>query len=197
MFQYSKYFSKHPKIKIGLKEVIKRLEPDLDRQSKAINEVKLFVDDQGEFGSALTKKAINQYLPGLPPNEEGRETVHEDGGATNRRVGRHTNNATQERDIDSCRKGKAPRTISSSSSSDDGDNGGSRRGGGTSGGSRGVGGIGEGIRGDGSTGGGYRDIQILEHELVIPMDMINLLVAVALLIEVLDTINMVLIPNNL
>ncbi|KAL6323225.1 hypothetical protein AAG906_029232 [Vitis piasezkii] len=41
------------------------------------------------------------------------------------------------------------------------------------------------------------DIQILEHELVIPMDMINLLVAVALLIEVLDTINMVLIPNNL
>ncbi|RVW14995.1 hypothetical protein CK203_090444 [Vitis vinifera] len=41
------------------------------------------------------------------------------------------------------------------------------------------------------------DIQILEHELVIHMDMINLLVAVALLIEVLDTINMVLIPNSL
>ena len=27
-------------------------------------QVKLFVDDQGEFGSALTKKAINQSLPG-------------------------------------------------------------------------------------------------------------------------------------
>ena len=26
--------------------------------------VKLFVDGQGEFGSALTKKALNQYLPG-------------------------------------------------------------------------------------------------------------------------------------
>ncbi|KAL6330591.1 hypothetical protein AAG906_040522 [Vitis piasezkii] len=100
------------------------------------NEVKLFVDGQGEFGSALTKKAINQSLPkepilssdnldwldkGLPTNEEGRE-----------------------RDVDSHRKGKASRTISSSSSSDDGDNRGSRRGGGTSGGNRGVGGTSEG-----------------------------------------------------
>ena len=42
-----------------------------------------------------------------------------------------------------------------------------------------------------------RDIQILEHKLVIHMDMINLLIAVALLVEVLDTINIVLIPNNL
>ncbi|RVW19709.1 hypothetical protein CK203_111574 [Vitis vinifera] len=105
-----------------LEEVIKRLKLDLDRQAKAINEVKLFVDGQGEFGSALTKKAINQSLLGFPSNEEGRETVHEDDGATNRRVDRRTSNATQERDIDSCRKGKAPRTISSSSSSDDGDN---------------------------------------------------------------------------
>ena len=39
MFQYSKYFSNHLEIKIGLKEVIKRLEPNLDRQAKAINEV--------------------------------------------------------------------------------------------------------------------------------------------------------------
>ena len=39
MFQYSNHFSNHPEIKIGLKEVIKRLEPDLDRQAKAINEV--------------------------------------------------------------------------------------------------------------------------------------------------------------
>ena len=47
--------------------------------------------------------------------------------------------------IDSHRKCKTPKTISSSSSSDDGDNGGSRWGGGTS----------EGIGGDGSIGGGY------------------------------------------
>ena len=43
------------------------------------------------------------------------------------------------------------------------------------------------------------DIQILEHELVIPMKMINLLIAivVALPIKVLDTINMVLVSNNI
>ncbi|RVW32407.1 hypothetical protein CK203_109279 [Vitis vinifera] len=125
-------FLQPSKIKVGLKEVIKRLEPDLDRQAKAINEVKLFVDGQGEFGSALTKKAINQSLPGLPTNEEGRE-----------------------RDVDSRRKGKTSRTISSSSSSDDGDNRDSRQGGGTSGGNRGVGGTSEGTGGDGSTRGGY------------------------------------------
>ena len=39
MFQYSKYFLNHPEIKIGLKEVIKILEPNLDRQAKVINEV--------------------------------------------------------------------------------------------------------------------------------------------------------------
>ena len=69
---------------------------------------------------------------GLPTNEEGRE-----------------------RDVDSRRKGKASKTISSSFSSDDGDNRGSKRGGGTSGGNRGVGGTSEGIGGDGSIGVGY------------------------------------------
>ena len=39
MFKYSKQFSHHPEVKIGLKEVIKILEPDLDRQAKAMNEV--------------------------------------------------------------------------------------------------------------------------------------------------------------
>ena len=39
MFQYSKYFSNHLEIKIGLKDVINILEPDLDRQAKSINEV--------------------------------------------------------------------------------------------------------------------------------------------------------------
>ena len=42
-----------------------------------------------------------------------------------------------------------------------------------------------------------RDIRILEHKLVIPMDMINLLVATTFPIEVLDAINMVLSPNSL
>ena len=41
------------------------------------------------------------------------------------------------------------------------------------------------------------DIQLLEHELVIPIDMINLLTAAALHIEVLDTISMMLSLNNL
>ena len=39
MFQYSKQFSHHPEVKIVLKEVIKILEPDLDRREKTINEV--------------------------------------------------------------------------------------------------------------------------------------------------------------
>ena len=39
MFQYSKYFSNHSEIKIGLKDVIRILELDLDRHAKAINEV--------------------------------------------------------------------------------------------------------------------------------------------------------------
>ena len=70
----------------------------------------------------LSSDNLDWLDKGFPSNEEGRETVHEDDGATNCRVSRRTSNATQERDIDSCRKGKAPRTISSSSSSDDGDN---------------------------------------------------------------------------
>ena len=40
-------------------------------------------------------------------------------------------------------------------------------------------------------------IQPLEQELVVPMDMTDLLIAVALLIEVLDTISMVLSPISL
>ena len=81
----------------------------------------------------LSSDNLDWLDKGHPPNEEGRETVHEDDCATNRRVSRCTSNATQERDIDSRHKGKAPRTIFSSFSSDDGDNEGSRRGGGTSG----------------------------------------------------------------
>ena len=81
----------------------------------------------------LSSDNLDWLNKGLPTNEEDRETIHEDDGATNRRISRCTSNATQERDIDSRHKGKAPRTIFSSFSSDDGDNEGSRRGGGTSG----------------------------------------------------------------
>ena len=103
----------------------------------------------------LSSDNLDWLDKGLPPNEEGRETVHEDDGATSRRVSKWTNNATQESDIDSRHKGKAPRTISSSSSNDDNDNGGSRGNANTIGGSGGVGGIGEDTGGDGGTGGGY------------------------------------------
>ena len=65
----------------------------------------------------LSSDILDWLDKGLPPNEEGRETIHEDDGATNRRVSRNTSNATQERDIDSHHKSKALRTISSSSSS--------------------------------------------------------------------------------
>ena len=41
------------------------------------------------------------------------------------------------------------------------------------------------------------DIQLLEHELVIPIDMINLLTVAALHIEVLDTISMMFSLNSL
>ncbi|RVX02302.1 hypothetical protein CK203_028397 [Vitis vinifera] len=82
--------------------------------------------------SILSSDNLDWLDKGLPTNEEGRE-----------------------RDVDSRRKGKASKTISSSFSSDDGDNRGSKRGGGTSGGNRGVGGTSEGIGGDGNTGGGY------------------------------------------
>ena len=40
-------------------------------------------------------------------------------------------------------------------------------------------------------------IQLLEQELVVPMDMTNLLIVVALLIEVLDTISMALSLSSL
>ena len=41
------------------------------------------------------------------------------------------------------------------------------------------------------------NIQPLEQELVVPMDMTDLLITVALIIEVLDTISMVLSPSSL
>ncbi|RVW90681.1 hypothetical protein CK203_038851 [Vitis vinifera] len=166
MFQYSKHFSNHLEIKVGLKEVIKRLESDLDRQAKTINEVKLFVDDQGEFGSALTKKQyINlfQVVKELEHMVIDSYKVAQPFGNEKSCISLPTNEEGRERDVYSCRKSKASRTISLSSSSDDGDNRGCRRDGGTSGDNRGVGGTSgdnrgvggtsEGTGGDGSIGG--------------------------------------------
>ena len=81
---------------------------------------------KGSILTILSSDNLDWLDKGLPPNEESRERIHEDDVATNRKVSWRTINVTQERDIDSRRKGKAPRRISSSSSSDDGDNGGSR-----------------------------------------------------------------------
>ena len=39
MFQYSKQFSHHPEVRLGLKEDIKILELDLDKQAKAMNDI--------------------------------------------------------------------------------------------------------------------------------------------------------------
>ena len=55
----------------------------------------------------LSSDNLNWLDKGLPTNEEGRETIHEDDGTTNHRVSRRTSNITQERDVDSRRKGKA------------------------------------------------------------------------------------------
>ncbi|CAK9181471.1 unnamed protein product, partial [Ilex paraguariensis] len=60
---YSNQFSNHPEVRSGLKEVIKRLEPDLNKQARAMNEIKLYTDKHGEFGNALTRKAVHASLP--------------------------------------------------------------------------------------------------------------------------------------
>ncbi|KAL6334260.1 hypothetical protein AAG906_014658 [Vitis piasezkii] len=138
MFQYSKHFSNHPEIKVGLKEV------------------KLFIDGQGEFGSATTRKAINQSLPySIHLYEwirEGEEPILSSDNLDWLDKGLPTNEEGRERDVDSRRKGKASRTISSSSSSDDGDNRAGR-----------VGGTSEGIGRDGSRGGYVSQVDLACH----------------------------------
>lgn len=39
LFRYSKHYVDDDEVRTGLKEVIKRLEPDVEKQVKAINEV--------------------------------------------------------------------------------------------------------------------------------------------------------------
>ena len=42
--QYSKNFSAHPEMRAELKEVIKRLEPDLNKQARVIDEVSCHIN---------------------------------------------------------------------------------------------------------------------------------------------------------
>ncbi|KAK4394451.1 hypothetical protein Sango_1599400 [Sesamum angolense] len=51
------------KVRRGVKEVIKRLEPDLIVQANAINEIRLFVDKLGEFRSPLARQVVSTSLP--------------------------------------------------------------------------------------------------------------------------------------
>ncbi|RVW97582.1 hypothetical protein CK203_046489 [Vitis vinifera] len=109
-------------------EVIdRRWEGQLHRDLYA---VKLFVDGQGEFGSALTKKVINQSLPDEWWNNYGDE-------------GPHLQNIVVKILSQTCSSSGCERNWST------------WRGGGTSGASRGVGGTGEGTGGYGSTRGWY------------------------------------------
>ncbi|XP_051143923.1 uncharacterized protein LOC127260255 [Andrographis paniculata] len=50
-------------VRKGVKEVIKRLEPDLDIQVKDMNEINIFVNKIGEFGSALAIRVVSTSLP--------------------------------------------------------------------------------------------------------------------------------------
>ncbi|XP_027090325.1 uncharacterized protein [Coffea arabica] len=51
-------------VRRGLKEVIKRLEPDLEVQAKAMNEINTIVNKIGEFGRALAIKEVARSLSG-------------------------------------------------------------------------------------------------------------------------------------
>ena len=103
----------------------------------------------------LSSNNLDWLDKGLLLNEEDRETIHEDDGAISHRVGKHTSNTTQERDIDSRHEGKASRIVFSSSNSDDSDNRDNKGGGGTCEGGGGGDGTSEGIGGSGGTGGSY------------------------------------------
>ena len=60
MFQYETNTSNDHEVRAGIKEAIKRLEPDLEKQVQAMNEIRQFVNRSGEFGSILTKKAVKR-----------------------------------------------------------------------------------------------------------------------------------------
>ncbi|KAL0322193.1 UNVERIFIED_CONTAM: hypothetical protein Scaly_2515700 [Sesamum calycinum] len=48
-----------------VKEVIKRLESDLIVQANAMNEIRIFVDKLGEFGTPLARQAVSRSLPAI------------------------------------------------------------------------------------------------------------------------------------
>ncbi|XP_075512623.1 uncharacterized protein LOC142548185 [Primulina tabacum] len=76
MLQYSGTCVYTDEVRRGLKTVIKRLEPDLNTQAAMINEIKLFTEQIGEFGSPLAKMAVKKSLPAEWWNEYGEEAPH-------------------------------------------------------------------------------------------------------------------------
>ncbi|XP_073138631.1 uncharacterized protein [Henckelia pumila] len=76
MLQYSGTCVYTDEVRRGLKTVIKRLEPDLNAQASMINEIKLFTEQIGEFGSPLAKMAVKKSLPAEWWNEYGEEAPH-------------------------------------------------------------------------------------------------------------------------
>nr|XP_027093590.1 uncharacterized protein LOC113713992 [Coffea arabica] len=50
-------------VRRGLKNVIAKLEPNLDAQVDSINEIKIFADKKGGFGSAIVARALPKSLP--------------------------------------------------------------------------------------------------------------------------------------
>ncbi|XP_027174366.1 uncharacterized protein LOC113773978 [Coffea eugenioides] len=53
----------HAAVRRGLKNVIAKLEPNLDAQVDSINEIKIFADKKGGFGSAIAARALPKSLP--------------------------------------------------------------------------------------------------------------------------------------
>ena len=62
-YRYAQSFVMDDEIRIGLKNVIKRLEPDLDVQIKALNELDIFGTRQGSFGDTLAQNAVLRLHP--------------------------------------------------------------------------------------------------------------------------------------
>ncbi|XP_075488071.1 uncharacterized protein LOC142527214 isoform X2 [Primulina tabacum] len=76
MLQYSGTCVYTDEVRRGLKTVIKRLEPDLNAQASMINEIKLFTEQIGEFGSPLANMTVKRSLPAEWWNEYGEEALH-------------------------------------------------------------------------------------------------------------------------
>ncbi|KAL5997080.1 hypothetical protein ACLOJK_008008 [Asimina triloba] len=62
--KYANTYEEADEIRVGLKNVIKRLEPDIDRQINAINEIQIYELGMGSFGEPIAKAAIRKSEAG-------------------------------------------------------------------------------------------------------------------------------------